>query len=69
MPIYFATPCCVSSVASRVELDIVILGGELLADETFFPIERDSLMRVTISVLNFYGNWRCKMLDRVFNTA
>jgi hypothetical protein len=53
----------------RVELDIVILGGELLADETFFPIERDSLMRATISVLNFYGNWRCKMLDRVFNTA
>lgn len=41
MPIYFTMPCCVSSVAGRVELDIVMLGEELLPDEIFFPIERD----------------------------
>ncbi len=50
MPIYFAMPCCVSSVAGRVELDIVMLGEELLPDEIFFP------MRAAISVFKLLWN-------------
>ena len=34
-----------------VDLDIVLLGEELPPDEIFFPIERDSPMRATFSVL------------------
>jgi hypothetical protein len=43
-------------VAGRVELDIVMLGEELLPDEIFFPIERDCPMRATISVFKLLWN-------------
>ena len=40
-----------------------MLGEELLVDETFFPIERDSLMRATISVFELL--WKLAMSENV----